>query len=245
MLFDLTGKSGGGAGNAWNYAHPDKDEFSTEIQGTVVEINKVQSINFSTKMPEFWPDGNPKANCQFVIQGQSGREKTWSITPKSAAWEAVVQALVAFNPNAQGIDDIGGLMIHVRTEMPPQGFGYSQGNPRPWAVQVLGQGAAQFRGTNDLIKNPPRQQPQQYPNQNPTQGFPPVQKPAPRGYQQQPQGYQPQPQQQGYQQQPQNYQQPQQQVDPMLQASMNSAYQNAQQQQEYVPATPYDQEIPF
>lgn len=244
-LFSLNGSSGG-SGNEWNYAHPENDEFSTQITGTVVEINKVQTLGYPNRTPQFWEDGNPKASCQIVIQGQSGREKTWTFTPnkKGIPFNAVLKALIGYNPNAQSIDDLGGLKICVSTEMPPQGYQFGAGNPRPWSVQILGPGDVPFRGCFDRIKEEQQRsqmamrQPVQQPQ--PQQYYQPMQQ---QQYQQpQQQQYQPQMQQQ-YQPQPQPH--PQQQVDPMLQQAMGQAYGSYQNQQQYPDQGYYSQDVQF
>ena len=47
-----------------------------------------------------------------------------------------MQAILAVNPNATSIADCMGYHITVTTQQPPQGFGYSASNPRPWSVKI-------------------------------------------------------------------------------------------------------------
>lgn len=180
----------------WNYSDPQKPGYMPSIQGTVVEINEVQARNYMTKQPEFWPDGKPKLNIEFVIQGQSGRELPWVFGPKSTAADAVKKALLAMNPNATSMADVGGYLVKVTTHDGQWG----QGRPRPWEFEILGLGQVPFRGVKEY-EAPAQPQPQA---QQPAaqQGQPPMQNgyfapPVPE-----PQAAQPQQQAQQGQQQP-------------------------------------------
>lgn len=156
----------GGNGNGWNYSDQSKPGYMTSIQGTIVKITELQSRNYMTKQPEFWPDGNPKLNICFTIQGQSGRELTWVFSPKSTAFDAVVTALKTMNPNVNSIADIGGYMVEISTQEGQWG----QGRPRPWTVNILGMGQVPFRGVEEYTA-PPAQPVQQ--QQQPAQQFQP------------------------------------------------------------------------
>lgn len=140
--------------SGWNYSDPQKPGYMTSIEGTVVEIKEVQSRNYMTKQPEFWPDGNPKLNIEFVIQGQSGRELPWVFSPKSTAFNAVESALKAMNPNASSIAEAGGHLVRITT----QDGQWGQGRPRPWQFEILGMGQVPFRGVKEY--QAPQQQPQ-------------------------------------------------------------------------------------
>jgi hypothetical protein len=209
---------GGSSEKSWNYSDPTKPGFMLQITGTLVEINEVQSLNYSTRQPEYWPDGKPKLNIEMVVQGQSGRELSWFYGPKSSGAEAVEKAIKAILPNAKLLAELGGMMVRVTTAPEPlnpntgQPIKYGQGNPRPWNFEILGPGSIEFRGAKEFqarpqIKPAPQMQEfDQYVAQVPAQMQPqyqqqqvpaPAQVPVQPQYQQQP-AAQPAP----YQQQP-------------------------------------------
>lgn len=172
-------------GRKWNYSDPTKTDFATEIQGTVVEVNEVQSVNFGTKQPEFWPDGNPKLNIELVIQTYDGNELAWVFSPRSVGMDAVKEAMQMSMPEARSVADVGGKMVYIATQQPPAGFSYGSGNPRPWTFVIQGQGSAPFRGVKtwaEQNKAKPQQQPQPQQQQPQPQPRPPImqQQPQPR-----------------------------------------------------------------
>lgn len=144
-VFDLKGSSGG---NSWNYHDPNKQGYMEMIEGTVVEISNPQSINFATKQPETWPDGNPKLNLRMMIKGRSGAELGWTFSPKGRGAEACLSALDPNGTRAQvSIEEMLGKFIRVQT----QAGVYNSQNPRPWWVTILGEGdAGSVRGMVDL-----------------------------------------------------------------------------------------------
>lgn len=147
-VFDLKGSSG--SGNNWNYSRPNEAGYMECIEGTVVEVSNPQSINYATKQPETWSDGNPKRNLCLVIKGRSGQELAWIFSPKSRASEACTMALDPQNAKEHvSIEEILGKMIRVQT----QAGSYNSVNPRPWWVTILGDGDVQaVRGVVDLSK---------------------------------------------------------------------------------------------
>lgn len=166
-VFDLKGSSG--SGNNWNYSDPNKQGYMEFIEGTVVEISSPQSINFGTKQPETWPDGNPKLNLCLTIKGQSGRELNWIFAPRSRAAEACSLALDPQNQHEHvSVKDMLGKKVRVQT----QAGVYNSQNPRPWWVTILGEGDIQsVRGVVENNQARPAQQ----------QPAPPVQQqPAPQ-----------------------------------------------------------------
>ena len=193
-VFDLKGSSGG---NSWNYHDPNKQGYMEMIEGTVVEISNPQSINFATKQPETWPDGNPKLNLRMMIKGRSGAELGWTFSPKGRGAEACLSALDPNGTRAQvSIEEMLGKFIRVQT----QAGVYNSQNPRPWWVTILGEGdAGSVRGIVDLsARQAPAPQPQQAPAPQPQ---PVQQAPAPQVQYAQQQaaqalGFQPQPVQQ-------------------------------------------------
>lgn len=136
--------NGGGSGNSWNYHSPEKDGYSLVLDGQVVGIDTPIAHNFSQDgkqgAPKFWDDGNPVRNIKFTVADAAGNcfDWTFSISKKrsTSAFNQVMQAILAVNPNATSIADCMGYHITVTTQQPPQGFGYSSSNPRPWSVQI-------------------------------------------------------------------------------------------------------------
>lgn len=152
-VFDL---KGGGSGNNWNYSDPNKQGFMEMIEGTIVEISNPQSINFGTKKPEFWDDGNPKRNLCVIVKGRSGQELNWIFAPKSNAANACLAALDPQGDRPQvSIEELLGKMVRIQTQTGV----YNSQNPRPWWVTILGDGDIQsVRGIKDLSQGQPMQQ---------------------------------------------------------------------------------------
>lgn len=136
--------NGGGSGNSWNYHSPDKDGYSLVLDGQVVGIDTPIAHNFSQDgkqgSPKFWDDGNPVRNIKLSVADANGNcfDWTFSISKKrpTSAFNQVMQAILAVNPAATSIADCMGRHITVTTQQPPQGFGYSASNPRPWSVTI-------------------------------------------------------------------------------------------------------------
>lgn len=163
-VLSFENRGGGGNGNGWNYSDPNKDGYMTSLQGTVVEIKEVAKTKFNSNEIDCWEDGKPKLNICLTIQGQSGRELDWifgpgGVTKPTAAMAACRAALQAAGLPAQSIAELGGKFISVATQEPPQGFAYGAQNPRPWAVQILGEGQVPFRGVKEYQAQPAPQQP--------------------------------------------------------------------------------------
>ena len=143
-IFDLKG----GSSSGWNYADSSKPGYSETLVGTVVEISNPQKLNYSTKQPEFWQDGNPKRVLRVTILTDEGQEKGWVFAPKSKAADA---CLLALDPQGMrqsvSIEELLGKRITVQT----QGGVFNAQNPRPWWVTVQGEGNKQaVRGLVDL-----------------------------------------------------------------------------------------------
>jgi hypothetical protein len=155
--------SGQSNSSSWNYTDPQKPNFKESIVGTVIEMQEVQSSNYYTKVPEFWPNGNPKLQAKIVFLEDTGGEVAWYISPKSSASIAVLNALTAFGITNPKLSDMIGKRIQVSTQSPPPGFAYGQGAPRPWTVQVVGEDTVTpVRGIK-LFDQLAQQQPQQAP----------------------------------------------------------------------------------
>lgn len=132
---------GGGESKGWNYSHKDKDGYMEVIEGTVVEISTPQHTDFQTKEPAFWKSGNPKRDWQITIKGRSGKELNWRFYAGSNNpdyWNnariATVEAIEAAGGNS--LNFLLGKFIRVGTT---EG-NYTLRNPRPWSVEILGDG---------------------------------------------------------------------------------------------------------
>lgn len=131
----------GGGTNNWNYADKDKENYAEYIQGTVVAIDNPQSINFATKKPEVYDDGNPKRNLRITLLQQDGSEICWTFSGyrKSAAVQAVLAAMDAYDKDNDGhMKMLLGLAVTIWTEPGT----YSMSHPRPWWVRIDGPGNA-------------------------------------------------------------------------------------------------------
>lgn len=136
--------NGGSSGNSWNYHSPEKDGYSLVLDGQVVGIDTPIAHSFTQDgkqgAPKFWEDGNPVRNIKFTVADAAGNcfDWTFSISKKrsTSAFNQVMQAILAVNPGATSIADCMGYHITVTTQQPPQGFGYSASNPRPWSVKI-------------------------------------------------------------------------------------------------------------
>lgn len=179
-MWDLKGNSGG---NYWNYSNPQNEGYMTQLTGTVVEMRFTQKIDFNTKKPAVWPDGNPRLVLNIYILGQSGRELDWVIEPKGNAAQAILAGLdPQGNKAAVSFKDLLGKNITVSTQ---EGV-YRKNNPRPWYVQVNGEGDHNaVRGAFDFSPQQvrPEVQPQAQPQPQPQQSFSP-QSPVAQAFQQ-------------------------------------------------------------
>lgn len=141
------------ASNGWNYSDPDRPGFSTTLEGTVVEISNPQALDFNTKEPRFWPDGNPVRNLRLTVLTRSGEEKNWVFAPKSDSWKACLEALDPDGDRTDRIslDELLGKNIQIATK----DGAYNAKRHRPWGVKVLGIGQEdKVRGVVDLSVAP-------------------------------------------------------------------------------------------
>lgn len=138
-----------GSGSGWNYNDPTKDGYSTTITGDVTKIETVQALDFQTKKPAFWPDGNPKLNIRVWLTGPNGGQKHWTFAPGGSganASNAMKACQAAIGPNADSMVELGGKNITIVTAEPPQGYSYGRNAPRPWTVQINGPAQHPFQG---------------------------------------------------------------------------------------------------
>lgn len=200
----------GGTNYGWNYSKPDKPGYSTQLVGTVLAIQEVQKMGFTTSgqpgAPQFWPDGNPMMNIRLALATEQGEIKTFVFQPagkqaRMGQKKSVHMDLFHLTGDTDMMNLIG-KTICITT----QDGRYGQGNPRPWYVQLVDAGP--FKPATPL---PPEfKLPQVLANSAVSGGQ--VQAPQPQQqpayYQQQPAQYQPQ-QYQPMPQQPMQYQPPQ------------------------------------
>lgn len=190
----------GGVGGGWNYAHPDQEGYMPSITGTVVKIERLQTVNFMTRQPEFFDNGNPKISYRLTIKGQSGKELAWTFDRKSVGDNACINAIEKFYNKDKNADvylsEILGKIVSIST----QHGEYGSGRPRPWTVEILGDGNPGDLHDPAIVDHLKNAQPQQV-QQPQQQVSPQIQYQQQRaaqalGYQQ------PQPQPQQYQQAP-------------------------------------------
>lgn len=252
--------NGGGSGNSWNYHSPEKDGYSLVLDGQVVGIDTPIAHNFSQDgkqgAPKFWDDGNPVRNIKFTIADTAGNcfDWTFSISKKrpTSAFNQVMQAILAVNPNATSIADCMGYHITVTTQQPPQGFGYSASNPRPWSVKI-GEKMPQVEGfgyeVTDSAASMQRNQQQvqqEYQQQQAARPAPAMQMPAPQQAMPQPMMPQPAMPQQQAVMTPQQQAAVMQQQFPGATVQYAAPTQNPQAaQRAQVPVEVYDEDIPF
>lgn len=201
----------GGTNYGWNYSKPDKPGYSTQLVGTVLAIQEIQKMGYTTTgqpgAPQFWPDGNPMMNLRLALATEQGEIKTFVFQPagkqaRMGQKKSVHMDLFHLTGDTDMMNLIG-KTICIST----QDGRYGQGNPRPWYVQLVEAGP--FKPATPL---PPEfKLPRVLANSAVSGGQ--VQAPQPQQqpayYQQQPTQYQPQ-QYQPMPQQPMQYQQYQQ-----------------------------------
>lgn len=132
-------------GNWWNYSDQNKPGYSPVLEGTVVKMFAQPHLNYVTKQPETWPNGEPKYNIAVTIQDTNNNQFNWSFKPNknSGAGHAICEALESVGLST--VRELYGMYIRVTT----QDGNYNQAHPRPWKVEVLGQGKAQLLGIED------------------------------------------------------------------------------------------------
>lgn len=133
-----------GSGNGWNYSRPNEDGYSTCLSGQLVKIDTPIAHEFSQNgqgAPRFWDTARtqPVRNVKFFIADANNNVFEWVFAKiakrPNSAWNKVIEAMAAVAPNCTNIGEMLGRQITVTTQEPPQGYGYSAQNPRPWAVQ--------------------------------------------------------------------------------------------------------------
>ena len=160
MGFMNVNGSTGQNNNFWNYANKQKEEYSTELVGYVVELQLAPKTVFGSNTIDRFEDGNPKRNVRVVVLKDNGIEEIWDFNPggrdksaqggkdkRSKAMKALVDGILKAIPNAEDIDECLGMRIKITTEEPPEGWSWSNTNPRPWHVQINPKMTVEHRGT--------------------------------------------------------------------------------------------------
>ena len=79
-------------GKFWNYSNQNKDEYMTELTGTLVKISISQDHEFGhPETKKYWPDGNPVIMLRMHIMDPGGEEYLFDIKPKSSMWFEDIQ----------------------------------------------------------------------------------------------------------------------------------------------------------
>lgn len=132
---------GGTSNYGWNYSKPDKPGYSTQLVGTVLAIQEVQKMGYTTSgqpgAPQFWPDGNPMMNIRLALATEQGEIKTFVFQPagkqaRMGQKKSVHMDLFHLTGDTDMMNLIG-KTICITT----QDGRYGQGNPRPWFVQLV------------------------------------------------------------------------------------------------------------
>lgn len=218
----------------WNFSRPEDEDFTLEVTGTVVAIQLYQTRD-QAKMPEVWPDNNPKTAIRMLMADFLGDPFIVRVTRKTkrnkdGAGKLHMDLGKIAGPNFK---DLIGKTLRISTK-DAVGAPYGIGNARPFEVELQSvepfkpkfsipeEWEAEIHMASMPATMPGTGLPQGY-QEAPTQTYqtqPPQAPPQPQqgGYPQQPpqqQGYQQAPQQPGYPQQPpQAPPQPQQQQPP-------------------------------
>lgn len=262
---------GGTANYGWNYSKPDKEGYSTQLVGTVLAIQEVQKMGYTTTgqpgAPQFWPDGNPMMNIRLALATENGELKTFTFQPAGKAARMGQKKSVHMDLfHLTGDTDMMNLVGKTICIQTQEGY-YGQGHPRPWFVQLVDAGPFQLSTqlppefklpqvlANSAVSGGQVNAPQQQPRQQPQyQQYQPAQQYQPQpAYQPQ---YQPQPQPQYQPQyQPQPVQQYPQGMDPQIAQAMASQAFGGPVSVETIPAEKpadpvgngyvYDEEMPF
>lgn len=134
----------GGTNYGWNYSKPDKPGYSTQLVGTVLAIQEIQKMGYTTTgqpgAPQFWPDGNPMMNLRLALATEQGEIKTFVFQPagkqaRMGQKKSVHMDLFHLTGDTDMMNLIG-KTICIST----QDGRYGQGNPRPWFVQLVDAG---------------------------------------------------------------------------------------------------------
>ena len=160
-FYSFDRSTGNGKSGFWNYTNKEKDNYSTELIGYVVELSNPCKTKFGTNIIERFKDGNPMRNIRVTILTDDGNEVNWDFNPggkdntanggedkRSSAMKAWTEGILRSGiENPTGLEDILGMKVKINTEEPPGNFEYSRNNPRPWTVRVDPNQTVEHRGT--------------------------------------------------------------------------------------------------
>lgn len=236
----LKGGSPSGSGTFWNYYNPNKDNYSTVLEGELMEISIAYAHKFQSSEIDRWPDGNPKQLLRLHVETEGG-EFVWDVQPKSTI---LLESILPNCPN-RNLGDAIGRMVRVETQEPPlnpqtgQPIPYSKAMPRPFSFTVGGPGPSAPRGMNYKLPPDPGKQTTQVTGQ--------VAAPVPQQMNAMVQGQPSGPVAMGYQQAPQVGQYPWQRAQSMqpVQQQMPVPQQQAPMPQAQPMPELYDADIPF
>jgi len=159
MSFSLDGGTGGGGTNFWNYTNKNKDNYSVQLIGWVVELDLVCATKFGSRTIDRFDDGNPKRDLRLIIKTDNDEELAFQFAPggrdksaqggedkRSTAMKALANGIRASIPNAKDVDEILGMRVRITTEEPPGNFEWSRNNPRPWKFEFDPKNTVEHRG---------------------------------------------------------------------------------------------------
>ena len=82
----------GSQGTFWNYSNQQKDGWSQQLAGTLVEVTVAQDHEFGKpEQKKYWPDGNPVILLRLHVKDANGEEFLFDIKPKSTMWYEDIQ----------------------------------------------------------------------------------------------------------------------------------------------------------
>lgn len=125
-----------------NFTNPNKQNYNPLLVGTVVAIQEVQKMSYSTnpnapRYPEFWPNGDPIFNIRLALVNQDGQIETFTFQPAGKAAREGKKRSVHIDlfhlTEDTDMMNLIGKTIFIQTK---EGQ-YGQGNPRPWYVGLV------------------------------------------------------------------------------------------------------------
>ena len=126
----------------WNYSNDQREGYSPELIGTVLAMQEVQATVYNPnpqapRVPAFWADGNPKFNIRIALADQQGQLKLFTFAPAGKAAKQGLKPSVHMMlwelTGRTTMENLIGKTIKIST----QPGHYGQGNPRPWACELV------------------------------------------------------------------------------------------------------------
>lgn len=129
----------------WNYSRPNDPYYSEVLVGTVKAIQYVQAMDFYTKEPKFWKEGDPVYNVRIALADPNGDLVTFTFAKASkAAKEGRKPSIHVDLYNLIGRQDLINLIGRTIRFTTVAGT-YGAGNPRPFSVELLQEGPYELR----------------------------------------------------------------------------------------------------